>query len=91
MANVLFHVVNERFLHHRPINKPLSAWGRVLHDPDLAQAILDRVLERGRHLVNYWVTLTVIRMPEFVGRIAPLAAALVRPEITFDPSYSQVV
>ena len=31
-------------------NKPLSAWGRVLHDPDLAQAILDRVLEHGRHL-----------------------------------------
>jgi putative ABC transport system substrate-binding protein len=31
-------------------NKPLAAWGRVLHDPDLAQAILDRVLERGRHL-----------------------------------------
>lgn len=31
-------------------NKPLSAWGRVLHDPDLAQAILDRVLERGRHV-----------------------------------------
>ena len=53
-ANVLFHVVNERYLHHRPMlfttNKPLSAWGRVLHDPDLAQAILDRVLERGRHL-----------------------------------------
>jgi hypothetical protein len=53
-ANVLFHVVNERYLHQRPMifttNKPLSAWGRVLHDPDLAQAILDRVLERGRHL-----------------------------------------
>jgi hypothetical protein len=31
-------------------NKPLSAWGRVLHDDDLAQAILDRVLERGRLL-----------------------------------------
>jgi DNA replication protein DnaC len=31
-------------------NKPLAAWGRVLHDPDLAEAILDRVLERGRHL-----------------------------------------
>src|SRR6266542_7089979 len=30
-------------------NKPLGAWGRVLHDPDLAEAILDRVLERGRH------------------------------------------
>jgi DNA replication protein DnaC len=53
-ANVLFHVVNERYLHHRPMifttNKPLAAWGRVLHDPDLAQAILDRVLERGRLL-----------------------------------------
>ena len=53
-ANVLFHVVNERYLHHRPMlfttNKPLPAWGRVLHDPDLAQAILDRVLERGRLL-----------------------------------------
>ncbi len=41
-ANVLFHVANERHLHHRPVlfttNKPLSTWGRVLHDPDLAQA-----------------------------------------------------
>jgi DNA replication protein DnaC len=53
-ANVLFQVVNDRYLHHRPMifttNKPLGAWGRVLHDPDLAEAILDRVLERGRHL-----------------------------------------
>ena len=53
-ANVLFQVVNDRHLHRRPMvfttNKPLAAWGRVLHDPDLAQAILDRVLERGRHL-----------------------------------------
>jgi DNA replication protein DnaC len=51
-ANVLFHVVNERHLHKRPMifttNKPLQDWGRVLHDPDLAQAIIDRVLERGR-------------------------------------------
>jgi DNA replication protein DnaC len=51
-ANVLFHVVNERHLRKRPLlittNKPLSEWGRVLHDPDLAQAIIDRVLERGR-------------------------------------------
>ena len=31
-------------------NKPLAAWGRVLHDEDLAQAIVDRVLERGRLL-----------------------------------------
>jgi IstB-like ATP binding protein len=28
-------------------NKPLSEWGKVLHDEDLAAAILDRVLERG--------------------------------------------
>jgi DNA replication protein DnaC len=31
-------------------NKSLKARGRVLHDEDLAQAILDRVLERGRLL-----------------------------------------
>jgi DNA replication protein DnaC len=53
-ANVLFQVVNERHLHRRPMvfttNKPIEEWGRVLHDPDLAEAILDRVLERGRVL-----------------------------------------
>ena len=51
-ANVLFQVVNERYLHKRSMvfttNKPVDAWGKVLHDPDLAEAILDRVLERGR-------------------------------------------
>jgi DNA replication protein DnaC len=55
-ANVLYHVVNDRHLRKRPMvfttNKPLTEWGRVLHDPDLAAAILDRVLERGR-----WITL----------------------------------
>jgi DNA replication protein DnaC len=55
-ANVLFHVVNERHLKRRPIvfttNKsPLTEWGAVLHDPDLAEAIVDRTLERGRLLV----------------------------------------
>jgi hypothetical protein len=53
-ANVLFQVVNERYLQRKPMlfttNKPLAAWGHVLHDPDLAEAILDRVLERGRHI-----------------------------------------
>lgn len=51
-ANVLFQVVTQRHLRHRTMifttNKPLEAWGRVLHDPDLAAAIVDRVLERGR-------------------------------------------
>ena len=55
-ANVLYHVVNDRHLRKRPMvfttNKPMHEWGRVLHDPDLASAILDRVLERGR-----WITL----------------------------------
>jgi len=55
-ANVLFHVVNDRHLKKRPIifttNKsPLTAWGAVLHDHDLAAAIVDRTLERGRLLV----------------------------------------
>ena len=55
-ANVLFHVVNERHLRRRPMlfttNKPpLTAWGDVLHDHDLAEAIVDRVLERGRLLL----------------------------------------
>src|ERR1700746_2091475 len=45
------HAVNDRHLRKRPMifttNKPLSEWGKVLHDEDLAAAILDRVLERG--------------------------------------------
>ena len=53
-ANVLFHLVNHRHLRKRPMifttNKPLSEWGEVLHDEDLAAAILDRVLERGRFI-----------------------------------------
>lgn len=52
-ANVLYRVVNERYLHHRPMllttNKPLAALGDVLHDGDLAEAIVDRLLERGAH------------------------------------------
>lgn len=55
-ANVLFHVVNNRHLAGKPMifttNKsPLSEWGDVLHDRDLAEAIVDRVLERGRLLI----------------------------------------
>src|SRR6476620_2548128 len=51
-ANMLFHVVNERHRRHRSMifttNKALKAWGHVLHDEDLGEAIIDRVLERGR-------------------------------------------
>jgi DNA replication protein DnaC len=53
-ANMLFHVVNDRHRKKRAMifttNKPLPAWGRVLHDEDLAHAIVDRILERGRML-----------------------------------------
>jgi DNA replication protein DnaC len=53
-ANVLYGVVDQRCLKRRPIvfttNKPLKRWGEVLHDPELAEALLDRVLERGDHI-----------------------------------------
>ncbi len=51
-ANVLFQVVNQRYLQGKSMvittNKPLPAWADVLHDADLAEAIIDRVLARGR-------------------------------------------
>ena len=47
--------MNERHLKKRAMifttNKKLKDWGRVLHDPDLAAAIIDRALERGREIV----------------------------------------
>ena len=53
-ANVLFHVVNERHIKRRSMvfttNKHPKRWGKVLHDDDLAEVIVDRVLERGRLL-----------------------------------------
>ena len=55
-ANVLFHVVNTRHTQRRPMvfttNKsPFTEWGAALHDRDLAEAIVDRILERGRLIV----------------------------------------
>jgi len=55
-ANVLFHVVNKRHAERKPMifttNKsPFTEWGDALHDHDLAEAIVDRILERGRFLV----------------------------------------
>src|SRR5207253_1760609 len=53
-ANMLFHVVNDRHRKKRAMifttNKSVTTWGRVLHDEDLAHAIVDRILERGRVL-----------------------------------------
>ncbi|MEY4510360.1 MAG: hypothetical protein RLZZ450_2482 [Pseudomonadota bacterium] len=54
-ANVLFGVVDQRYIAAKPIvfttNKKLCAWGDVLHDHDLAEVILDRVLERGQQII----------------------------------------
>jgi hypothetical protein len=53
-ANLLFHVVNERHQKKRAMlfttNKSTNEWGNVLHDHDLAEVIVDRILERGRTL-----------------------------------------
>ncbi|HTR57660.1 MAG TPA: IS21-like element helper ATPase IstB [Casimicrobiaceae bacterium] len=53
-ANVLYHVVNDRHIRRRSMvfttNKHPTHWGDVLHDDDLADAIVDRILERGRLL-----------------------------------------
>lgn len=53
-ANVLYGVVDGRYLRRRPIifttNKSLQQWGLVLHDEHLAEALIDRILERGRLL-----------------------------------------
>jgi DNA replication protein DnaC len=53
-ANVLYHVVNDRHIRRRAMifttNKHPKRWGDVLHDDDLADAIVDRILERGRLL-----------------------------------------
>jgi DNA replication protein DnaC len=54
-ANVLFPVVDKRYLKgDRPVllttNKDPAQWGAVLHDADLSQAILDRLLHQGEIL-----------------------------------------
>ncbi|MCM1984401.1 IS21-like element helper ATPase IstB, partial [Lyngbya confervoides] len=53
-ADVLFQVVDQRYLKGKPIlfttNKPLKHWGRVLHDEELARAIIDRTLHYGEYL-----------------------------------------
>jgi len=53
-ADVLFQVVDHRYHQGKPIlfttNKPLAHWGRVLHDEELAKAIIDRTLHHGEYL-----------------------------------------
>ncbi|MEN9871562.1 MAG: hypothetical protein RLZZ171_2554 [Cyanobacteriota bacterium] len=53
-ADVLFQVVDQRYQQGKPIlfttNKPLRQWGRVLHDEELARAVIDRTLHYGEYL-----------------------------------------
>lgn len=74
-ANLLFGVIDQRYLARKPIvfttNKRLRDWGEVLHDHDLAEVILDRVLERGQHIAlggRSWRTRHVD--PEILGDTA---------------------
>jgi DNA replication protein DnaC len=50
-ANLRFQIVDQRCLARRTIlvtsNKAPATWGSVLHDNDLAEVIVDRLLERG--------------------------------------------
>jgi len=67
-ANVLFHVVGERHMRKRSMvfttNKNPKRWGPVLHDDDLADAIVDRILERGRLLKLDGPSLRTNHLPE---------------------------
>jgi len=53
-ANSLFQVIDRRYLARKPVlitsNKEPGSWGDVLHDADLAEAIVDRLLEHGEVL-----------------------------------------
>ena len=49
-GNMLFHVLNEQHRRRRSMmftTNKAERMGRVLHDEDLGQAIIDRVLDRG--------------------------------------------
>ena len=67
-ANVLYHVVNDRHIRRRSMifttNKHPTRWGDVLHDDDLAAAIVDRILERGRLLRLDGPSLRTKHLPE---------------------------
>jgi DNA replication protein DnaC len=78
-ANVLFRVVSIRHLKRRSTivttNKPLAALGQVLHDADLAEAILDRLLERGTHYVLRGRSYRTRNFKEDLSQTAELDAA----------------
>lgn len=90
-ANVLFGVVDQRYLDRKPMvfttNKRLRDWGQVLHDRDLAEVILDRVLERGQHIKLGGLSWrTRHHDPETLGLDAPDPESVRNPGSHRDPS-----
>lgn len=88
-ANVLFGVVDQRYLARKPMvfttNKKLRDWGDVLHDHDLAEVILDRVLERGQLVALGGRSYRTRHLdPEMLG-----SSASADPESIREPSSSQ--
>jgi hypothetical protein len=83
-ANVLYHVVNDRHIKRRAMvfttNKHPKRWGRALHDDDLAEAIVDRIVERGR----------LLRLDGPSGRTKHLSGDDLADEDPNDPSGSRV-
>lgn len=80
-ANVLYHVVTQRHQARRSMlftsNKHPDQWGDVLHDNDLAAAIIDRVLERGRLLLLDGPSMRT----KHLGLDAPAHAAAGSPDV----------
>jgi DNA replication protein DnaC len=88
-ANVIFGVVDQRYLARKSIifttNKRLKDWGAVLHDSDLAEVILDRVLERGEHILLGGPSFRTRHVdPETLGDAEPTSARL--PETSQPPN-----
>lgn len=53
-ANLLFQLINSRYERHSTIittNVPLSRWGKILHNPAAAEAILDRLVHHA-HIIK---------------------------------------
>ena len=73
-------------------NKKLRDWGAVLHDPDLAEVILDRVLERGEHIAlggPSWRTRN--QDPETLGEVPGPDPELIREPATASDQDTELV
>ena len=88
-ANVLYNVVDERQIRGRSMifttNKQPKRWGGVLHDDDLADAIVDRILERGRLLRLDGPSLRTKHLPEGEPRRNSVAPILSRKKAMRTP------